>query len=62
MQKPFSAYERGYRAAIAGQPRKVPSSVRRALPSLSSEWFRGHDAAMRDSEAERAQVLAEFEA
>lgn len=55
-----AAYEQGYRTALAGQPRKVPGSVRNILPSVSPDWFRGYDDALRDSETERAQVLAGF--
>ena len=57
----YTAYERGYRAAIANQPRKVPSYVRRILPSVSPAWFKGYDDALSADEADRARVLMGFE-
>ena len=56
----YTAYERGYRAAVAEQPRKVPGCVRKILPSISPDWFRGYDEALRANGAERAQALARF--
>ena len=58
----YAAYERGYRAAVADKPRKVPGSVRNILPSVSPEWFRGYDDATSDNDADRARVLSEFKA
>lgn len=58
---PAAAYEHGYRTAVASQPRRVPSAIRHILPSVSAAWFQGYDKALCDSEAQRAQVLADFE-
>jgi ribosome modulation factor len=57
----FTAYERGYDAGVAEQPREAPDDVRLSVPDMSAEWYQGYDDAVSDTPDDQARTQARFQ-
>lgn len=56
----YSAYEHGYQAGAAQQPRQAPPEVAQAIPNRSTEWYLGYDDAVGDPPDVQRQMVAWF--